>query len=219
MVLCDLPYGTTACKWDSVIPFEPLWAAYRRVCKPRAAIVLTANQPFTSFLISSNLVDFRYSLVWAKTRNSHPFFAHVRPLPQHEDICVFAREKTIYHPQMEQAEMMFKVNVNTTGKLRGDEPGKQWKGESEVRNERFPTSVIRISNPSREVGLHPTQKPVALMEYLIKTYTNDGDLVLDNTMGSGTTCLAAKNLGRRYIGIEKDPIYFEIARKRVEGSL
>lgn len=215
MVLCDLPYGTTACKWDAVIPFPSLWEAYRRVCKASAAIVLTANQPFTSFLITSNLDDFKYALVWAKTRNSHPFFAHVRPLPQHEDICVFSRAKTIYHPQMERAEAAFKVNVNTTGKLRGDEPGKQWQGESETRTERFPTSVLRISNPSREVGLHPTQKPVALMEYLIETYTDEGQLVLDNAMGSGTTCLAARNTGRRFIGIEKDEGYYRIARDRL----
>ena len=177
--------------------------------------MLTANQPFTSFLVASHLGGFKYSLVWAKTRNSHPFFAHVRPLPQHEDICVFCEGKHTYHPQMEAAETPFRVNVNTSGKLRGDEPGKQWQGDSEERTMRFPTSVIRVSNPSREVGLHPTQKPIALMEYLIKTYTNEGETVLDNTMGSGTTCLAARNTGRRFIGIEKDEGYYKVACERL----
>jgi len=214
MVLCDLPYGTTACKWDTVIPFEPLWSAYRRVCKPAAALVFTANQPFTSKLVMSNVQELKYCLVWEKTRNSHPFFAKIRPLPQHEDILVFGAAKT-YNPQMIKADKPFKRNTKTSGRLDGDKPGKRWDGTSTEATERYPHSVITISNPSLECGSHPTQKPLALMEYLIKTYTNPGDLVLDNCAGSGTTCLAARNLGRRFIGIEKDEGYYQIARKRL----
>lgn len=217
MILCDLPYGTTACKWDALIPFAPLWAEYRRVCKPNAAIVLTGSQPFTSALIMSNLQDFKYALVWAKTRNSHPFFAKIRPLPQHEDVLVFCRGKHIYNPQMEKSDKPYKINA-AAGKLRGDEALKKWEGESKVSNERCPTSVIRISNSSSEAGLHPTQKPVALMEYLVKTYTGEGQTVLDNCFGSCSTGVACLNTNRRFIGIERDPTYFEIGSKRISEA-
>ena len=211
MVLADLPYGTTACKWDTVIPFEPLWAAYRRVCKKNAAIVLTASQPFTSALVMSNAKDFRYSLVWDKKGTTGFQTAKIMPLRRHEDIVVFYQAKPTYNPAMEVRGAPRKKGGSKTdngcyGELRSSES---------FNNEYYPTSVIEISNASK-VGLqHPTQKPVALMEYLIRTYTNPGELVLDNTMGSGTTGVACVNTGRRFIGIEKDEKFFKIAEGRI----
>jgi site-specific DNA-methyltransferase (adenine-specific) len=181
-------------------------------------MIFTANQPFSSSLVGSNLQDFKYALVWAKTRNSHPFFAKIRPLPQHEDVLVFCRGKHIYNPQMEKSDKPYKINA-AAGKLRGDEALKKWEGESKVSNERCPTSVIRISNSSSEAGLHPTQKPVALMEYLIRTYTNEDQTVLDNTMGSGTTGVACISTNRHFIGIERDPTYFQIAKDRISAAM
>ena len=215
MVLCDLPYGTTACKWDSVIPFAPLWAHYRRVCKPNAAIVLTASQPFTSALVMSNAKDFRYSLVWDKKGTTGFQTAKIMPLRRHEDIVVFYQAKPTYNPAMEVRGAPRKKGGSKTdngcyGELRSSES---------FNNEYYPTSVIEISNASK-VGLqHPTQKPVALMEYLIRTYTNAGEVVLDNTMGSGTTGVACALTGRNFIGIERDDAYFAIAQRRIEEAL
>ena len=197
MVLADLPYGTTSCKWDTVIPFEPLWAAYRRVCKKSAAIVLTASQPFTSALVLSNPDWFKYELVWHKERPSAPGVAKYRPLPQHETILVFGSGRTTYNPQMGRGEP-YRV-ASTAG---GKDHAFGFSGKPFVRvnsGERFPTSVLSVKTQRR--NSHPTQKPVALMEYLIRTYTNAGQTVLDNTMGSGTTGVACVNTGRRYIGI------------------
>lgn len=216
MILCDLPYGTTKCKWDVIIPFDKLWQQYERVIKNSGIISLTANQPFTSKLILSNQELFKYELIWHKTRNSHPFFASIRPLPQHENIIIFAKGKTVYNPQKIKSEKTYKINKNTSGKTSGEKEGKKWDGVSVESNERFPNSVIQISNPSRECGFHPTQKPVEFMEYLIKTYSNEGDLVLDNCAGSGSTLVAAKNLNRRYIGIEKEEKYFNICKERLK---
>jgi site-specific DNA-methyltransferase (adenine-specific) len=215
MVLCDLPYGTTACKWDSVIPFEPLWAHYRRVCKKNAAIVLTASQPFTTTLIASNRQDFRYSLVWDKVGTTGFQTARVMPLRRHEDIAVFYRSKPAYNPAMETRGAPRKKGGSKTdngcyGKLRSAES---------FNNTYYPTSIIQVSNASKSGLTHPTQKPVALMEYLIKTYTNPGELVLDNTMGSGTTGVACANTGRRFIGIERDEAYFKIAKERIESAI
>lgn len=216
MVLADLPYGTTACKWDSVIPFEPLWREYRRICKPTAAIVLTARQPFTSLLISSNLDDFRYSWVWHKGRPSNPLLAKRQPLRVHEDIAVFSTSAHGYYPQGLQA---------ATGPRGGTRPSKSEIIEGgrlvkEYRQEFFgyPKTIIDFPQDNSR-NVHPTQKPVALMEYLIRTYTNEGDTVLDNTMGSGTTGVACANTGRKFIGIERDPTYFAIAEKRIHDAL
>jgi site-specific DNA-methyltransferase (adenine-specific) len=217
MVMCDLPYGTTACKWDSVIPLDALWAEYKRVCKPSAAIVLTTMQPFTSHLCLSNLDAFKYELIWHKTRNSHPFFANKRPLPQHENVLVFCCGQHTYNPQKIKSEKPHKIQV-AIGRTKGDEGGRKWEGETKTSNERFPNSVLQISNPSLEAGLHPTQKPVALMEYLIRTYTHAGETVLDNTMGSGTTGVACVNTGRRFIGIERDAEYFRVASERISSA-
>ncbi len=212
MVLCDLPYCTTACKWDSVIPFEPLWAEYRRLCKPNAAIVLTASQPFTTALIASNLDWFKYELIWDKGRGFEPQLANIRPMKAHENIVVFCSGKTLYNPQMTPCEpyTMRRKSVN-----KADGTGQNLissKPQTKTYTAKYPVSVIK---GGFERGLHPTQKPVALMEYLIRTYTNEGDTVLDNTMGSGTTGVACVNTGRRFIGIERDPEYFAIAEKRV----
>jgi len=220
MVLADLPYGTTQCKWDSVIPFEPLWEAYKRACKPSAAIVLTASQPFTSALGASNIGDLRYSWVWEKSRPTDFLNAKRKPLKGFEDVLVFYKKPCTYNPQgTTPVERM----VNNTGtkkravsiKENGDQAfhGNVGAGSYAQTVTGYPRGILRY--PQESVSLHPTQKPVALMEYLIKTYTNPGELVLDNTMGSGTTGVACLNTARRFIGIEKDPKYFEIARNRI----
>jgi site-specific DNA-methyltransferase (adenine-specific) len=212
MVMCDLPYGTTACKWDSVIPFAPLWAAYKRVCKPNAAIVLTASQPFTSMLVASNTKVFRYQWVWRKPRPSNPQLAKHQPLKVHEDVLVFSFEPHGYYPQglREIPEGERKVHKPEPNML-----GHCVRKEYTQTHTGYPQSIVEFP---AERGLHPTQKPVALMGYLIKTYTNEGETVLDNTMGSGTTGVACGNTGRRFIGIERDPGYFQIALDRIEKA-
>lgn len=218
MVMCDLPYGITACKWDAVIPFAPLWEQYRRVCKKNAAIVLTASQPFTSALVMSNPAEFCYDWCWEKPAASGHLNAKRKPLRAHESILVFCRStppyffiKTAGHARKTAR------NVDRSEKL-----SECYGGQSGVTSydstERFPRSVIKISTDKQKSALHPTQKPVALMEYLIRTYTNPGELVLDNTMGSGTTGVACMNTGRRFIGIERDPAYFAICETRIAAA-
>ncbi len=211
MILCDLPYGTTACKWDTIIPFEPLWEQYERVTKDNGAIVLTASQPFTTVLINSNIKRFRYSWTWEKEQGVNFLMAKKQPLKVHEDICVFSKKQTVYNPQMTEG----KPYISGKGDS-GEVTGRVKKVQTKNNGTRYPRSVIQFK---RETGLHPTQKPVALFEYLIKTYTNEGDLVLDNCMGSGTTGVACKNLNRNFIGIELDPEYFKIAEKRINENL
>lgn len=224
MILCDLPYGTTACNWDTVIPFEPLWAQYRRVAKRNAAIVLTATMPFTAALVMSNPAEFRYRWVWDKVNRITGFLdAKKRPLRVVEDVCVFYGAQPTYVPQKWQGE-----------------PYKAWHGPkaakpagSAVYQEqitstltdcsdgmRYPQDLLRIKADNRgaEGRVHPTQKPVALMEYLIRTYTQEGETVLDNCMGSGTTGVACANTGRRFIGIERDDKYFAIASERIAAA-
>jgi site-specific DNA-methyltransferase (adenine-specific) len=205
MILCDLPYGTTQNKWDSVIPFEPLWAHYKRICK--GAIVLTATQPFTSALVVSNSRDFRYEMVWEKSSVTGHLNAHRRPMRTHEDILVFSDSAPPYYPQ----------GLKIYGKIqkRGNNGTNFNKSGTENHQEftNYPRSIIRIANDSKPI--HPTQKPVALMEYLICTYTNEGETVMDNCMGSGTTGVACANTNRRFIGIEKDDEYFAIAEQRI----
>lgn len=230
MVLCDLPYGTTACAWDSVIPFDSLWAEYRRVCKKNAAIVLTATEPFTSVLCMSNIFQLREKLVWVKHKPSNFACGKHMHLKYHEDIVVFSYGKRTYNPQMQKREsnrvsQMQKGNSKkwSTTRQDGEEVSFQTQYDPKEWSEydaelKYPSTVINIpavSSNSREKVKHPTQKPMALMEYLIRTYTNEGDTVLDNTMGSGTTVVAAKNIGRFGIGIERDPYYYGIACGRV----
>ena len=215
MILCDLPYGTTACKWDTVIPFEPLWAQYRRIAKKSAAIVLTASQPFTTALIASNMREFRYCWVWEKTRASNPYLANHQPLRAHEDVCVFGG--VAYYPQKTEGAA-YTISPKAGGRVASDDRSNSPAFAGKVASGRFPRSVVRLSNSSAEMGLHPTQKPVALMEYLIRTYTREGETVLDNCMGSGTTGVACANTGRSFIGIEKDDKYFAIASERIANA-
>ncbi len=217
MILCDLPYGTTACKWDTVIPFEPLWKQYKRLIKDNGAIVLTASQPFTSALVMSNPAMFKYSWVWAKVRVTGHLDAKRKPLKEHEDVCVFYHGKCLYNPQM------VKGNTHIRGPW-----GKRRKGNCQVyapfhddntrqntSDEFYPKTIIEFRSEMQ--GVHPTQKPVALFEYLIRTYTNEGDTVLDNCAGSGTTGVACLNTGRKFVLIEKDAGYCEIIKKRIES--
>lgn len=211
MVLCDLPYGTTACKWDSVIPFEPLWAQYRRVCKRNAAIVLTASQPFTSALVISNVKGFRYELIWEKTKSTGFLDCSYRPMRSHENVLVFYESKPTYNPQKTEGTPWSRGKVKRPKSCWGEQAEHYAENKSGLRH---PKSVMLIANPNNK-SVHPTQKPVALMEYLIRTYTNEGETVLDNTMGSGTTGVACMNTGRQFIGIEQDEGYFKIASDRI----
>ena len=207
-IIADLPYGTTACRWDSVIPFEPLWAHFRRVTKQNAAIVLTASQPFTSALVMSNPKAFRYCWVWNKAKAAN--FAQVKtaPLKIHEDVVVFGGN---YQPVMVKGLERKKGGyfVRREAAVSAGAPAKH-------NDVYYPKSIIEISTAgNQDSTLHPTQKPVALMEYLIRTYTHSGELVLDCTMGSGTTGVACANTGRSFIGIERDPGYFATAERRI----
>ena len=217
MILCDLPYKITRLKWDIMIPFEPLWEQYRRVIKPNGAIVLTASQPFTSALVMSNPKMFKYCWVWKKNAGSNFGCVKFQPMKEHEDILVFYSGRATYNPQMqERAESGKKrvkttVNYSTKTELVGDSLHNNM---SSLRPTlRYPSSVQLFN---RERGLHPTQKPVALFEYLIRTYTNPGELVLDNCMGSGTTAIACMNTQRNFIGFEMDKGYYDIACKRID---
>lgn len=223
MVLCDLPYGTTQCAWDAIIPFEPLWAEYKRVIKGTGAIVLSASQPFTSALVSSNFAMFKYCWVWEKTRPGDIFNAKNKPLKSHEDICVFSTGTTANGSDRRMKYLPQGVGAGGVKTNNPDEKEYAFKGkrpshkESHVtQGSNYPRSVLKIANPNAG-SVHPTQKPVALMEYLIRTYTNEGETVLDNTMGSGTTGVACNNTGRNFIGIERDPEYFKIAQRRIYG--
>ncbi|AUR95349.1 DNA methylase [Vibrio phage 1.206.O._10N.222.51.B10] len=220
MILTDPPYGTTACKWDSIIPLEPMWEQLKRIVKPNGAICLFSNQPFTSVLIASNLKGFKYCWQWNKKIPSGMGYAKYRPMQQTEDICVFTRsgEKTTYNAQMVRREKPIKAggnNVATSVYGGFNDIGK--KDYKKTYNYKNPTTLIEFDK-IRKGSLHPTQKPVALMEYLIKTYTNEGETVLDFTMGSGTTGVAAKNLNRGFIGIELDKGYFDIATERINAN-
>lgn len=215
MVLCDLPYGSTACAWDIIIPFEPLWEQYNRICKQNAAMVFTAVQPFTCLLGASNIANLRYEWIWQKPQGTNPLNAKVMPLKDHENILVFFRKRPVYNPQMWKSTPYggFYSDQKGLGEVYGDSTKSIHKGSPD--GSRYPKTVLQFQ---QETGLHPTQKPVKLMEYLIKTYTNEGDVVLDNTMGSGTTGIAALNTRRAFIGIEKDEKYFTMAKKRIERA-
>lgn len=221
MILCDLPYGTTACKWDTIIPFEPLWEQYKRIIKDNGAIVLTASQPFTSALVMSNPDMFKYEWIWEKAVGSNFATLKYMPMKEHENILVFGKGRTIYNPQMQErkgsgkARSMYTYKSNTVSGDAISNMVTNRSGEKYDENKRNPSSVQFFNNREDTRGLHPTQKPVALFEYLIKTYTNEGDLVLDNCAGSGTTGVACKNLGRNYILIEKEQEYIDIINKRI----
>jgi site-specific DNA-methyltransferase (adenine-specific) len=212
MILCDLPYGTTQAKWDSIIPFEPLWEQYKRIIKNNGAIVLFGSQPFTSALVMSNPSMFRYEWIWNKVKPSGHLNAKIMPMKQHENILVFSKGKIKYYPKMEeQKERISKNYLKNKSDLFGKE-----KEVERITNKKYPKSIITFSNANQKEKFHPTQKPVALFEYLIKTYTNEGEIVLDNCMGSGTTAVAATLCNRKWIGFEIEPKYIEIANKRLE---
>ena len=217
MILCDLPYGTTKCKWDVVIPFEPLWEQYKRIIKDNGAIVLFGSQPFTSALVMSNPKWFKYEWIWEKDKCSNFMLAKINPLKAHENILVFGKCKINYYPQ------------KTFGHKKANYTAARSVNKSELYNitpigkhghtDRYPRSVQKFNtHNSAHKQLHPTQKPVPLLEYLIKTYTNEGETVLDNTCGSGSTCVAAINTNRNYIGFELDKTYFDIAQKRIQDA-
>ena len=219
MILCDLPYGTTACKWDAIIPFEPLWEQYERVIKPNGAIVLTAAQPFTSQLIMSNPALFRQELIWLKTRPSNFMNAKKMFMNWHENVLVFYKKLPTFNRQMVQGtrrkDKIAKVDRSESvfGKT-GEQHGYEFDNGGLMN----PTTVLEITNPNAK-SLHPTQKPVSLFEYLLKTYSNPGETVLDNCMGSGTTAIACINTGRNFIGFELDKAYFEIAQARIASTV
>jgi len=214
MILCDLPYGTTACKWDTIIPFEPLWKEYKRLIKDNGAIILTASQPFTSALIFSNIDWFKYELVWNKKHGKAPGVAKYRPMPAHENVLVFGKSKTTYNPQMGEGKPYTDIRSSNKRKQNEHKFGYGKGLAIENKGTRYPISVIDILCAPFE-GQHPTQKPVALFEYLIKTYTNEGETVLDNCAGSGTTAIACINTNRNYILIEKEQEYIGIINKRI----
>jgi len=218
MILCDLPYGTTACKWDTVIQFDLLWKQYERIIKDNGNIVLTASQPFTSALIMSNPKLFKYELIWEKEQGTGQLNAKKMPLKKHESILIFSKAKlgnSAYNPQFTYGKPYSRNDIgkvnNTKEKVYGVSNGY----EAHDITTRYPTSIIRF-NMVKTKGQHPTQKPVDLMEYLINTYSNVNDLVLDNCMGSGSTGVACVNTNRDFIGIELDEDYFNIAKERIE---
>lgn len=216
MILCDLPYGTTACKWDTIIPFEPLWEQYKRIIKDNGAIVLTASQPFTSMLVMSNLKWFKYEWIWNKVHAVGFQVAKYRPMQQHENTLVFGKGKIKYNPIM--IDRPKKRNSALYGNSEVS-PLKHVHYTEREYTQWYPKSIVEFSGANHYNMNHPTQKPVALFEYLIKTYTNEGDLVLDNCAGSGTTGVACKNLNRNFILIEKEPEYCAIGEKRLRNTL
>jgi len=217
MVMADPPYGTTACKWDSVIDLGLMWEQLKRIIKPNGAIVMTASQPFTTTLIASNMKMFKYCWVWGKTRKTGFLNAKKRPLVSHEDIVVFYGKQCGYSPQMVKG----KKHANGQNTKRNSCPTDVYSSFNKVlytTDKYYPTSILNFNNVKPCDYVHPTQKPIALIEYLIKTYTNEGETVLDFCLGSGTTGVACKNLNRNFIGIELDSEYFKIAEKRINEN-
>ena len=213
-IIADLPYGTTRAKWDSILDLDLLWKQYERIIKPNGAIILFGSQPFTTTLINSNIKDFKYSLVWDKKMKVGMMNCKRMPLRQHEDIMVFYKKQPTYNPQM------------TKGKMRNKKisPTKDFEVYGQItpidnfNDDYYPSSILEFSNANQKAKSHTTQKSLELMEYLVKTYTNEGDMVLDNCMGSGTTGVACVNTNRGFIGMELDDKYFEIAKERIEKA-
>lgn len=214
-ILCDLPYGVTDCKWDNIIPFPDLWEQYKRVIKPNGAIALFSIQPFTTRVIQSNLKEFRYCWYWKKNNKTGAPFAKVQPMRCIEDICVFYKHKPTYNPQgLKKLDKPIVKQKRTTGGVyqtfRGEVTPQQYTN--------YPANLIEFNGVSGTERQHPTQKPVPLLEYLIRTYTNEGETVLDNCMGSGSTGVACMNTGRKFIGIEKDNKYYQISLNRIKSQ-
>lgn len=217
MILCDLPYGTTACKWDTIIPFEPLWEQYKRIIKENGAIVLTGSEPFSSHLRLSNLEMYKYDWKWEKAQGVNFAQCNHMPMSVYEDIMVFgrfgmsknAKIQPVYNPQG-----LIEVNKKKKAKTNTEHRPSDNNKDHIQRYSNYPRQIISFAS---DRGLHPTQKPVALFEYLIKTYTNEGETVLDNCIGSGTTAIAAINTNRNFIGFELDKGYYDIAQERIKG--
>lgn len=216
MILCDLPYGKTNCRWDIIIPFDKLWEQYNRIIKDNGVIVLFGNEPFSSYLRLSNAKYYRYDWYWEKERLTNIMQVKRRAGKIIENICVFYKKQPTYNPQMINPNCLYKPHSGKLGNLVDN------KSKISVRNAhygKYPTQLLKFNRDISKNMLHPTQKPIALMEYLIKTYTNENDLVLDNCMGSGSTGVACVNTGRNFIGIELDENYFNIAKERIYNCL
>lgn len=217
MILCDLPYGITACEWDKVIPLDLLWIQYKRVIKNNGAIVLTASQPFTTDLINSNRKWFRYEWIWEKNIQTGFLDSNRKPMKKHENILIFSSKNSKYNPQTTKGKPSYRVKKGRSNLSITKDKNILKGGYISINSGcRYPNSILKINT---QKGLHPTQKPVALFEYLIKTYTNEGDLILDNCMGSGTTAIACINTKRNYIGFELDKQYFDMANARIDNTL
>ena len=217
MILCDLPYGTTACKWDTIIPFEPLWEQYKRIIKDNGAIVLTASQPFTSALVMSNVKMFRYCWYWKKERLTNPLTVKKMVGKVIEECLIFYKKQPVFNAQ--KTIHTGKMVKNNPKGNHGETTSSELKVTPYIDNgKRHPIQLLEFKRDTQKSHLHPTQKPVALFEYLIKTYTNEGDLVLDNCAGSGTTGVACKNLNRNFILMEKEQEYIDIIKKRLDLS-
>ena len=228
MILCDLPYGSTACKWDTIIPFKPLWEQYERVIKDNGAIVLTASQPFTTKLIESNFKLFKYCWYWVKSKPNGWQHAKNKPMTKVEEVVVFSKapmghksllgdRRMSYNPQGVRDNGEITIRKSQHGRTMGARPNQVGKTVKSMTG--FPSNVLEYPNIVGKKAIHPTQKPVALFEYLIKTYTNEGETVLDNCIGSGTTAVAAINTNRNYIGFELDKYYCDIANERIRKAL
>lgn len=213
-IITDPPYGTTACKWDSVIPFEAMWERLNKLIKPNGAIVLFGSEPFSSALRMSNIKNYKYDWIWEKTIANGGMNAKKRPLNKHENIIVFYDKQPIFNPIMEKGKPYFFRRKGNKQKEDSIYPNFE-RTESVSNGDRYPSRIIRFNSVGTKITMHPTQKPVALMEYLIKTYTNENETVLDFTMGSGSTGVACRNTNRNFIGIELDKGYFDIATKRI----
>lgn len=216
-IICDPPYGTTQCKWDSVIPFDEMWIRLNGILKNNGAIILFGNEPFSSYLRLSNIKQYKYDLIWDKNKGTQPALSKIKPMQSHENIHIFGECRLLYNPQMEIGEPYTRNNAgyNKNNHNLGLKPIVQ------INNgERYPKSILKFPRDfSAQSRLHPTQKPVDLMEYLIKTYTNKEGIILDFTMGSGTTGVACVNTNRNFIGIELDEIYFNIAKERIKNAI
>jgi site-specific DNA-methyltransferase (adenine-specific) len=209
MIAADLPYGTTACNWDEVIPFEPMWAAFKRVLKPERVIVLTASQPFTTKLIASNIEMFRYEWIWIKTNGGGFLNANRQPLKRHENVLIFYERTPLYEPQMVKGKP-YRTRSASAGETTQDQTVAGWVTDND--GYRFPTSILEYVS---ETGLHPTQKPVDLFRYLVRTYTLPGEIVVDPTCGSGTTAVAAREEGRHYIVNDSSREYVDVTKRRL----
>ena len=224
MILCDLPYGTTACKWDTIIPFEPLWEQYKRIIKDRGAIVLFGSEPFSSYLRMSNIRQYKYDWIWEKDKGTNFALANKQPLRKTENIIVFYKKQPFYNSQGEKLDKPYKHTLPISKSDSSGGAVEHNLNSNGTRKYAYYThskkhNLLYVARESQVNSLHPTQKPVALLEYLIKTYTNEEETVLDNCMGSGSTGVACKNLNRNFIGIELDPEYFKIAEKRINENL